>query len=64
MRNIVITLQFGRRIVLYPEGGMDLQRSVDGIGWVNDNAAANADELCREMVSGALSVVRNAADRS
>lgn len=39
IRRIVIDLNFGRRVILYPEGGMDLEAEVPGVGWVLDNDA-------------------------
>jgi hypothetical protein len=39
LQRIVINVDQKRRIVLHPEGGMDLEAFVEGPGWVLDNDA-------------------------
>ena len=37
MRRITIEVEKGRRLVIYKEGGCNLEAYVDGIGWVIDD---------------------------
>ncbi len=39
LRRVVVNVDQGRRLVVNPEGGLDLEAFVKGIGWVLDNEA-------------------------
>jgi hypothetical protein len=45
LRRIVLSLEEHRRVVLYPEGGLDLECNVLGVGWVLDNGTYDEKEL-------------------
>ncbi len=53
LRRVVISLWGDRRIILYPQGGLEIERKVRGIGWRIDNG---------EMADDALQVILDAAN--
>ncbi len=45
VHRIIVDLERGRRAILYPEGGMDLECHVKGFGWCLDNDAEVPDAV-------------------
>lgn len=45
MRRIIISLWDDRRIIVYPEGGLEVEVLVNGIGWVISSEAIADAEL-------------------
>ena len=45
LRNVTVNVDSLRRIVLHPEGGVDLQAYDEQFGWVCDNGADVSDAL-------------------
>lgn len=65
IRRIIIATQENRRVILYPEGGLEMEQHVAGIGWVIDNDAgfvnASEDEL-GNLLRDAMAIVGNSAE--
>ena len=62
LRRIVIGLHEDRRVILYPEGGLEIEERVPGIGWCIENNPDRADnpELL-ELVKQAADLCSHAA---
>ena len=61
LQRITISVDHGRRVVLYPQGGWNLEAHVEGIGWVLDNDADVADELLADLLLQARNITADAA---
>lgn len=50
MRNLIINLDYNQRIIVYPEGGSQLQTRISGdIGWVEDNESMSDSEFAEHL---------------
>lgn len=58
LRRIVIATHDRKRIVLYPEGGWDIECFVTGPGWVLDN---DADIMEPELSAAIVALFKRAA---
>ena len=45
LRRIVIALEEPQRVILYPEGGLEIENLVVGVGWVIDTSGTDYPEL-------------------
>lgn len=60
MKYVIIQVDDSRRIIVYKEGGLDLECYVADIGWVLDNDADIADHVLESYLEVAL----NSIDRA
>ena len=61
LRRIVVGLWDNRRVILYPEGGPELELNVPGVGWVLDSMSRITGPELRELLSRVKAVVDAAA---
>ncbi len=58
-----IHIHNGRRVVLYPEGGLELHVWVEGPGWVLDNDAEVPDYLLADLCMQAKRLAADQAEK-
>lgn len=58
---ILINVDKNRRIRVYPEGGLDLECWIGGIGWVLDNEADIPDHVIASYLQEAHKAIKTAA---
>jgi hypothetical protein len=63
LRRIVVGLWDNRRVILYPEGGLELELNVPGVGWVLDNGDDDPGAELAALLSRDKAVVDSAAWR-
>ncbi len=63
LNRVMIHVDFGRRVRLYPEGGLELECWVDEFGWVMDNDADVADDQLADLLRQAAAVALASADK-
>lgn len=61
IKHVTITLDFYRRVVLYPEGGINVEYLEPGIGWVLDTEAEVDDTALSNLLTRARNIVACAA---
>jgi hypothetical protein len=64
IQSIVVNVHSGARIVLHPQGGLDLEVYVDGPGWVLDNDADVSDYQLHTWLMESLRIVENAEHKT
>ncbi len=62
MKSLLVNVDAYRRIRLYPEGGLQLEAKVDGIGWILDNDAEVSDSVIGAYLETAIAIVQHAAE--
>jgi len=63
VRNVVVNVDCFRRLVLNPQGGMDLECYVEGIGWCLDNDAVVPDGVIEGHLARAIGLLILQADK-
>ncbi len=54
---VTIDISLNQRIIVYPEGGLDLEAYVPIIGWVNDNNADIPDHVVQSYINRAREIL-------
>jgi hypothetical protein len=61
VRRIILSTYDERRVILYPEGGVEVETFVSGIGWTLDVEGDTPDAEVAGLIRDALAVVTKAA---
>lgn len=64
LNRVIISVDHGRRIILYPEGGLNLEAYVNGPGWVLDNGAELPQGDFESLMGEVKKIVDNAAENA